>query len=1691
MAINNFIFKSFSELQAMAERYKTNLRVTPSTTADPVYTVEDVSKEEFHNITTFLYNASVKDAKVIDGAESPLSLEFSGYLAKYMDLALTGRDVINLKRMVSRYNGLAFSQIYNNVYGYVFGLTGLDSSRADQNSLFFRMVSGIEAKLNFLVSKVQNSKETHTAEYWLTGTEGLSTKVYTARQFFEGPFQRTKIVEGIVTLAIISYVNKEDLANPALGGSFENSGSSIIRNPDSSIIEEDFFKNSEGLISNRVKDFSFSQENAFLAESETGGNLLESVEIRDDSGILVSSIPVRLLSLPAETLLEQYNFITVGIGGTISFDDLMEGLFGQMIEFVDNINNVALTDQDYIQNISYFRGDTGVSTTLNNIESDLRSAFRTMFYKDTIVENQRIYPVSSGNPQKLSATPLEIASSQSQSQLLFIDVRDVEFSEADIADAEALFGEELGNEVATEGTEGSEQQIIGYNRLTYTVLYKELNQALRQSILSDVQDYVFSRMLISIGVPEIFEADSNGISYNDAIEEIYRAHKEEYDLFRLSPELSRYRFFYGNGYNSRKFAESEIIGYYVGDASPESSFTNNYGRYEYQRREISSFIDIYRTTRDYYYRVLLNKSFIQDTAYPLYERLFIGWAAIERFLSSKISNLRDADYFNDEDIFNFLESYGLGVLNQYDFSLPNGRNYKTNIIKYFNQLIRLKGSRDVIPLLARVFDVDDSTLEVKKFLLIDAAKSEYPDSSELQLSLVLSGLKVVVKIGNSTQADIVTYDPNRVYFYNGLFKNASWATVSPATTYFFDEEKYKLYQRTGTSPNFELVEKTLTYSDTAKNAPAGEFVLNELTGLIRSSSAQITFTPFSIVRTQPVNPKERDDKGLDSGDIYYSSETGRFYEKIPGGWQVLKVSQEYPDVVRLNANLEIPQGSELSATLRLYDGNYFAEYEEGLPVSLVRYDFASNSVISVLFQSVEELPRQPGFVNSALYRVLIRSGLVKRSYAVEGQPIEYSPSAYVTNTLKSLELQSKMSEIFEETNAVTSQPTSITVRPKAEIAEPDLRFIEVPYSSDNGTREIKGEVSSGVAYEEFINRNVSQGIDPYWTLENVPTSTLETIGESTDPSINRYMSFAVETKYLSLTISENVYRNYAITRYLLSAIELLEDRFLVATSPEPSKSIVSRIVLDSGSALFGEASIYDFLQAVKVLFKANVKLYSLRGEDYAVRGFDSARTRFYGVNGSATIEDWNAVTDSIRRAIPEFDDIVGNFLVDVYKTTDLATSDWTAGATSYDKFNLYNKTLSPIDFGAARSYKRDAVDSNGIKVLNRVSSTIRNSIYSTHKLSPNFTQQSSGELALRTIENLNGIRIEDGQNLWSYFLSKYYDASYNDTDAGLLLQQLSQGSPTAEELYYKVIEDMITFPLQVFDGLLNESYTAENKFLNSNFVDLATTIFDKIYTQPAADKWEFVNAKFSETEPSGSAGEYWYRPSTGVLKKHSGTSPNPWTITVSASLISKGTYGTSNPTTGTNGTYFLNITDNVLYLRSGGNWVSQVLSTDFGDFFIDETAERVLTCLPGDPAFKTNTGFENQALQDYLQGALDIVNGITDVPTFSEELTNLVDTYTEKLFAVADSFTAIFASEEFMRVRFSLSEGEQQTISFVETAVKLFLSYTSQLYSSKYKREFRTESESAPISERVEHSITGFRTDYAFYDEKLQVEKEV
>ena len=180
----------------------------------------------------------------------------------------------------------------------------------------------------------------------------------------------------------------------------------------------------------------------------------------------------------------------------------------------------------------------------------------------------------------------------------------------------------------------------------------------------------------------------------------------------LTTSLPKYQ--YGNPYIARVACESDIINYYINEPYRMAS----YGYYKYQKEEIYSFIKIYKEIREYYYRVLLNESFILEEEYSGYEKMFLTFWAIERFLSSKLERSKDIDSFDQTDIENFLKTYGMGSLSE--LAVENSyylEDIVKNVLKNYLHLSQNKGSRKIFDILRQAFSIDSAKLNFFKVIL--------------------------------------------------------------------------------------------------------------------------------------------------------------------------------------------------------------------------------------------------------------------------------------------------------------------------------------------------------------------------------------------------------------------------------------------------------------------------------------------------------------------------------------------------------------------------------------------------------------------------------------------------------------------------------------------------------------------------------------------------------------------------------------------------------------------------------------------------------------------------------------------------------------------------------------------------------------------------------------------------------------
>ena len=259
-----------------------------------------------------------------------------------------------------------------------------------------------------------------------------------------------------------------------------------------------------------------------------------------------------------------------------------------------------------------------------------------------------------------------------------------------------------------------------------------------------------------------------------------------------------------NPYYARKARESDIIQYVSGtyedyDYGDAVSTENN--KY-IENKEIELFMEIYQETRDYYYARLLNKSFVHDDFYNNFEKFFIAFYAVERFISAKIDVIHDIDHFDSADISNFLKSYGLDVLDA-SATFYNQDLYKLNIIKEFKNLIKNKGTSKVTEYLMKIFNGKNSEIKINKYLLAEISGNS-SDATANDNYNVTDSTKNNFFYSYYNDSNKTEYDSSYTYD-NGIIKNNNGEVAG----HYYPKKEYK------TDKNIKFIEVNYnTYNET-------------------------------------------------------------------------------------------------------------------------------------------------------------------------------------------------------------------------------------------------------------------------------------------------------------------------------------------------------------------------------------------------------------------------------------------------------------------------------------------------------------------------------------------------------------------------------------------------------------------------------------------------------------------------------------------------------------------------------------------------------------------------------------------------------------------------------------------------------------------------------------------------------------
>lgn len=335
----------------------------------------------------------------------------------------------------------------------------------------------------------------------------------------------------------------------------------------------------------------------------------------------------------------------------------------------------------------------------------------------SIISNQLkiIYKVihstsTSSAESKLSASNDEIIEANNGAPLAYFNLVNVSVSEEDYNIMKDYFPE-----ATTEVSSNNNNSRLDSNMKTMSIgiIYKELNPAYRELENSDLVELGLSALLQN-GF-ELF-----GINYidgvvNPALNASIQTIKNSF-IFDDSYYTEILNAIRANPYFARKSSKSDIIQYYEGKVGDYS-----YGTTKEEKLEIQNILELYKETRDMYYRRLLNKSFVYDDMYDAYEEFYIIGFTIIRFINSKLDHLTDIDYFDKEDVHNFLVSYGLFALDE-SKTFSKQLEYKKKIIKNFTDLIRWKGSSEVVSKIVSIFTDDGTTANLSKYVLVQETK---------------------------------------------------------------------------------------------------------------------------------------------------------------------------------------------------------------------------------------------------------------------------------------------------------------------------------------------------------------------------------------------------------------------------------------------------------------------------------------------------------------------------------------------------------------------------------------------------------------------------------------------------------------------------------------------------------------------------------------------------------------------------------------------------------------------------------------------------------------------------------------------------------------------------------------------------------------------------------------------------------
>jgi hypothetical protein len=774
---SGYNFKTASEVNSIANKFRTSidaeylahLAANYSTTSSATsYNVPDGMTTRLADATAFILNSSIKDSTTIDEAETQLSYIFGKFLTKYFETGLTTDDILSLMNYVTAYNS-EDKQYYSTHYPQaVFGVSN------DEGSSFFKdaivkyidlyfssivlAVSDGKTNLSFSYSTVPSSDFTAYSDETSAGsaTYGVSSSAQTftgnslSARFLKDPTSTYKsslalkgIIKYIASLAMYSaikeYLSSVGMESPVtveittsntVGDSVDYQTETInnviydiyVKNASGDYIKKDFssynkIQTATYYVLNSVTNGSSYKEKLFSVSwtiasysvnhsksSYSGKDAVNTVKgylMNQSTGLFetIAGIDEVCYDIPNYTVLSTDSKVFLSSIGSGS-DDLSKSILLMPSE------PVYASSTDYHMTVDMFPTYSGKSY---KEKGEIVEYFIRTLAKSKI---QYMFFANGSEAYKNSATLDEFIDMNDGKLIAMMSFKKIALSQTQYS---ALVSMLSNNGESAETS--AYKNIDGNYLINLSVMYKELNPVYREIEYSDLIEYAAT----GIDSAHLFDDSTRYDSIISYTNKLILSDNAVACLgaLRVHP------------YYCRRAKESDIIQYMTGSYI-------GYGVNSSEKNEITKFLDMYRQTRDFYYRNILNKSFILDDNYKAYEHIFILDYALIRFLSYKQDELHNINYYDDTDIDNFLDSYGLNALKD-SAAFYNQFEYKKRMVANYNSLVRSKGSRQVMSMLQSIFSDSVYSVTVNRYVLVslngvsdgtDGNKEFYENSSK-------------------------------------------------------------------------------------------------------------------------------------------------------------------------------------------------------------------------------------------------------------------------------------------------------------------------------------------------------------------------------------------------------------------------------------------------------------------------------------------------------------------------------------------------------------------------------------------------------------------------------------------------------------------------------------------------------------------------------------------------------------------------------------------------------------------------------------------------------------------------------------------------------------------------------------------------------------------------------------------------